>query len=106
MVAPVARGLLMAEPLAAVPMAVLMVEPMVVPRVRLMEGLRLRPAMVAQTVVPTVVPRVRLTVAPRRVRRTVALTAVPAGTSQVDEPGAGERVAAGRAPGSPALCGR
>jgi hypothetical protein len=68
--------------------------------------LRRVPVMAALMVVPTVVLRDLRTVVLRRVRPTVALTAVPTGTSQVDEPGAGERVAAGRAPGSPALRGR
>jgi hypothetical protein len=108
----VARVLQMVAPTRAVPtverMAALTVVPTVVPVARVLRTAAQSAAvlMVALTEVPTVEPRALLMVVLRRVRPMVALTAVPTGTSQVDEPGAGERVAAGRAPGSPALCGR
>lgn len=67
---------------------------------------RLVSAMAALTEEPTVAPKdlptVELTPAPLTVGRTVAL----AGTPEVGDPGAGDRAAAGRAPGSPALRSR
>jgi hypothetical protein len=66
---------------------------------------RLVSAMAALTEEPTVVPKdllmVELTPAPLTAGRTVALAGIPEG-----DPGVGDRAAAGRAPGSPALRSR
>ncbi len=62
------------------------------------------------TVVPMVVPKDLLTVGLSRTRPTAVLTVAPtvgpAGAPEVGEYGVGDRAAARRAPGSPALCSR
>jgi len=69
---------------------------------------RLVSVMAVLTEVLGAVPRDLLMAAPTRTRptvaRTVAPTVGPAGAPEVGEYGAGGRAAAGRAPGSPALC--
>ena len=67
---------------------------------------RLVSAMAALMEEPTAEPKGRRTVAPHKARPMAVLTAAPKGTPEVGDPGAGDRVAAGRAPGSPALCTR